>query len=137
MDTTENRFLPSQIASGLFMHSLVVMRLIPLKEIRPYTIDPITWTKIFHGSQPENTQATLPCLLTNDCISMLIKHIQETTASSLTTLIENSFNIAVFMSEAFPALRTWNTEKAKSHTQNTSSEYSTCKLLSFLNKTYL
>ena len=67
MDTTENRFLPSQIASGLFMHSLVVMRLIPLKEIRPYTIDPITWTKIFHESQPEKRKPQ-----GNACLHMIV-----------------------------------------------------------------
>ena len=90
------------------MHSLVAVRLLPFQVLCPCFMESMDWEQLFLDSQPEELQATLPCLLVTDCISVFSQQIQVAAGTCLTCLIEDSYTMAVFMREAFPALRSWN-----------------------------
>ena len=93
------------------MHSLVAVRLLPFEVLCPSFMESVDWGKLFVDSQPEGLQAALPCLLVTDCISALTQQVQVAAGSSLTPLIEDSYYIAALTSEAFPALRAWNSAR--------------------------
>ena len=108
LDTSHSKCPPSRIACGLFMHSLVAVRLLPFEVLCPCFMESVDWEKLFVDSQPEGLQAALPCLLVTDCMSVFTQQVQVAAGSCLTSLIEDSYYMAAFMREAFPALRAWN-----------------------------
>ena len=111
LHTLHSKFPSERIARGLFVHSLIAVRLLPFELLRPCFMDNIDWEKLFIESQPEKLQAAMPCLLVTDCISTLMQQMQVAASSCLLSLIEDSYYIAALMRHAFPALRRWNSAK--------------------------
>ena len=108
LHTLHRKFPSKRIARGLFVHSLIAVRLLPFELLRPCFMENTDWEKLFIESQPETLQAVLPCLLVTDCISTLMQQMQVAASSCLLSLIEDSYYIAALMRHAFPALRRWN-----------------------------
>ena len=93
---------------GREVHSLVVVRLLPLEILRPAFVKNVDWDMIFVVSQPEGLRAALPCLLAADCLSVFVQQVQVAAGFSLAKLTQDSYYMAAFMRDAFPALRAWN-----------------------------
>ena len=53
LDTSHSNFPPSRIACGLFMHSLVAVRLLQFQGLCPCFMESMDWEQLFLDSQPE------------------------------------------------------------------------------------
>ena len=104
LDSTDLNFPPSRVACGLLVHSLVVVRLLPINFLLPTTVKNVDWEMLFVVSQPEGLRAALPCLLAADCLSVFVQQVQVAAGVSLAKLTQDSYYMAAFMRDAFPAL---------------------------------
>lgn len=108
LDTTDLKFPASRVSCGLFMHSLVALRLLPVEMLRPSSEMCVDWEMLFVESQPEGLRAALPCLLAADSVSVFVQQVQVAAGVDFAKLTQDSFNMAAFMRDAFRVLRAWN-----------------------------
>lgn len=113
LDTTDLNVPPSRVACGLLVHNLVAVRLLPIEMLRPSSVEDVDWEMLFVASQPEGLRAALPCLLAADCLSVFVQQVQVAAGVSFAKLTQDSYHMAAFMRDAFPALRAWNSAKKR------------------------
>ena len=105
-DTTEPDFLPSRIACGLFVHSLVAVRLLPVGTLQPTCVTYREWETLFAASQPEGSGSALPRVsAAHDCPAAFVQYLKVACGTDLATLQRDSFCVAGFMRDGFEELR--------------------------------
>ena len=108
LDTADPFFPPSRIARGLLVHSLVVVRLLPVSVLQPACFDSNDWQKLFASGQPEGSGAASSCMLEMDSLSIFVQQVQTSVGASFAILTEDSIHMAIFMRDAFHLMRAWD-----------------------------
>jgi hypothetical protein len=115
LDTCEPSMKPSRIARGLFVHSLVAVRLFPLKLLQPPSLDFQEWVILFGASQIRKPESFSHCVLSPHRIAVLVGYIETSSDVDFAALREDNYYLAVFLRDAFKTLRSLRVVHASPH----------------------
>ena len=105
LDTSDLDFPPSRVACGLLMHSLVAVRLLPLRMLQLPCVEGMAWEMLFAAGRSEVSGAALSCMLAPGCLAVFVQQVQASAGADFAMLTQDSFRMATFMRDAFHALR--------------------------------